>query len=245
MTNKWRVFTGFNIKLCIKKIKIIVSRNSCKLFNIITVSCFIFFIYASVFAQQVEISSTLNPVGSGARATGMGGAFIGVADDATAASWNPAGLIQLEKPEISAVYSYFGRKQTYSSPFHPEIATTNTMDADGLNYASIVYPFVLLNRNMVISLNYQRLFEMNKKVDFTFIPRGTTTPQDIKFEQDGFLYALSPAMAVQVTPDIYLGATLNLWNALLGDNGWVMTQNAVSATNFQTQRVDLMSCLSL
>ena len=54
---------------------------------------------------RAEIASSFNPVGSGARALGMGGAFIAVADDATAASWNPGGLIQLEKPEISAVGS--------------------------------------------------------------------------------------------------------------------------------------------
>jgi hypothetical protein len=39
--------------------------------------------------------------GSGARALGVAGAFTAVADDATAASWNPAGLIQLERPEAS------------------------------------------------------------------------------------------------------------------------------------------------
>ena len=35
------------------------------------------------------------PVGSGARALGQGGAFIAVADDATAASWNPGALMTL------------------------------------------------------------------------------------------------------------------------------------------------------
>ena len=38
----------------------------------------------------------------GARALGMGGAFISVADDATAAVTNPAGLVILQRPEISA-----------------------------------------------------------------------------------------------------------------------------------------------
>jgi long-chain fatty acid transport protein len=38
----------------------------------------------------------------GARALGMGGAFIAVADDATAAVTNPAGLPILQRPEISA-----------------------------------------------------------------------------------------------------------------------------------------------
>jgi hypothetical protein len=53
--------------------------------------------------RQILVPSSINPVGSGARAIGMGGAYIGVADDATAASWNPGGLIQLERPEVSIV----------------------------------------------------------------------------------------------------------------------------------------------
>ena len=38
-------------------------------------------------------------IGVGARALGMGGAFVSVADDASAAYWNPAGLVQLEHSE--------------------------------------------------------------------------------------------------------------------------------------------------
>ena len=41
--------------------------------------------------------------GAGARAYGMGGAFLARPDDATAASWNPAGLSYLRSPEVSLV----------------------------------------------------------------------------------------------------------------------------------------------
>src|SRR5437016_2499324 len=37
----------------------------------------------------------------GARSLGMGGAFLGLADDASAAEANPAGLTILRKPEIT------------------------------------------------------------------------------------------------------------------------------------------------
>lgn len=63
------------------------------------------------FGAGVEITSSPNPVGSGARAIGMGGAFIAVAADATAASWNPGGLVQLERPEVSAVGEGFYRRE--------------------------------------------------------------------------------------------------------------------------------------
>jgi long-subunit fatty acid transport protein len=80
-------------------------------------------------AQDLEFSVSSSPVGSGARAAGMADAFVAIADDATAASWNPAGLIQLEEPEISAVWSFNGvRDNFHPSPGHPEVppATTST-----------------------------------------------------------------------------------------------------------------------
>ncbi len=186
----------------------------------------VFFFMVDSDVLGAEVASTLNPVGSGARATGMGGAFIGVADDATAASWNPAGLIQLEEPEISLVYSYFKRKQTYGSSSIVVSETNNSMDAEGLNYASIAFPFVLYDRNIVVSLNYQRLYEMDKDVSFdrfiNFISEDRLASNH--FKQEGFLYALSPAMAVQVLPQFYVGATLNLWDDYFGRNGWEATQ---------------------
>lgn len=205
---------------------------------------------ARVSGQQIEMSSSLNPVGSGARATGMGGAFIGVADDATAASWNPAGLVQLEKPEISVVYSYFHREQGYGSSVHPEIAGDNKMDANGINYVSAAYPFVLLKRNMVVSLNYQRLYEMDKKVSFKYDwdIGGDKLHDNINFKQEGYLYALSPAMAIQVTPEFYLGATLNFWGDYLGENGWQNTYRSSAsgrlAGNAVTETVDWKNELS-
>src|SRR5258708_8986939 len=44
--------------------------------------------------------------GLGARATGMGGAFVGVADDWTAIYWNPAGLARLKGKEVGASLEY-------------------------------------------------------------------------------------------------------------------------------------------
>jgi hypothetical protein len=59
--------------------------------------------FGLIIAEQARASFTLQ--GAGARAAGMGGAFTAVADDATAASFNPAGLAQLLVPEASVVWS--------------------------------------------------------------------------------------------------------------------------------------------
>ena len=44
-------------------------------------------------------------IGVGARALGMGSAFMGLSDDGTAAYWNPAGLATLERREITAMHA--------------------------------------------------------------------------------------------------------------------------------------------
>ncbi len=45
-------------------------------------------------------------IGAGVRALGMGGAFSSIADDGSAMYWNPAGISQIKKPEISAMHAF-------------------------------------------------------------------------------------------------------------------------------------------
>jgi hypothetical protein len=52
--------------------------------------------------------------GAGARSLGMGETFVGVADDASATYWNPAGLTQLKSPEITALYVNLYEQTAYS-----------------------------------------------------------------------------------------------------------------------------------
>ena len=177
---------------------------------------------AATLFQQVGIASSPNPVGSGARAIGMGGAFIAVADDATAASWNPGGLIQLERPELSIVGEFVYTKEQFSSDDHPEIRNRSDNHNTNINYFSATYPFKLY-RNMVVSINYQRLYDFDQKFDYRFnlASPGLSLSQDKQFSQNGYLGALGLAGAVEITPGLSLGATLNLWtDKLFWQNGW-------------------------
>lgn len=172
-------------------------------------------------AQDISISGSPNPVGSGARAMGMGGAFIGVADDATAASWNPGGLIQLETPEISAVISYDERSEARSFSQKPEASGTDSIALTDLNYLSAAYPFSFHEKNMVISLNYQTLYDFNKEAAATFQvnpipPLNIAGAKNSRIKAEGYLKALSPAYAIQITPSFSAGLTLNWFSNELG-----------------------------
>src|SRR5262245_43065913 len=90
--------------------------------------------------------SFVNP---GARSGAMGGAFIGLADDATAAEANPAGLTILTKPEVSLEYrnSQFdeGRLNSFQV-FSPPgvdlfVETSNAIDDQNRpSFLSVVFP---------------------------------------------------------------------------------------------------------
>src|SRR6266480_4016469 len=99
-------------------------------------------------AQNTDIESLsglqFNFGNPGARSLGMAGAFLGLADDASAAEANPAGLTILRKPEVSIEGRNFLEQQvlTTSGTF-PDVqrtAFTHYSQRAQLAFASIVVP---------------------------------------------------------------------------------------------------------
>jgi long-subunit fatty acid transport protein len=193
---------------------------------------FLFLIYfgcqSTLSAQplsRIEIPSSFNPVGSGARALGMGGAFIAVADDATAASWNPGGLVQLERPEVSVVGAYFHREEDLDFGTNPEGNGSQSVSKTRLNYLSAVYPFSLWGINMVVSANYQNLYDLTREWKFALRQTSDTLnfTEDVDYNQDGTLSAWGLAYSVQIMPRLSLGVTFNFWEDGIYSNDWDQT----------------------
>lgn len=71
-----------------------------------------------------QVDAFLNPAfptnflfhGAGARALGMGYAYTAMSDDITALTWNPAGLLGIEKPTLGLEYRRVGGKADITSP---------------------------------------------------------------------------------------------------------------------------------
>ncbi len=169
-------------------------------------------------------SSPPSPVGAGARATGVGSAFIAVADDATAASWNPAGLVQLERPEVSAVARYVRQTDRFGSGSETLVVNDieQTLSIDGredsfggasLDFASVAIPFTVAGRNVVAALNYQQVFSFDR--DLHYVSTATTAVsqaiQRAHYEQHGGIDAVTAAVAVEIVPGLSAGGALNYW----------------------------------
>ena len=88
----------------------------------------------ALFVQPVQ--AAFLDTGFGARPTGMGGAFTAIADDSNAPLYNPAGLVQVQWNELSAMYSrlfsgltlYSGNQTTGNDTVH--------LDQSFLSYVS-------------------------------------------------------------------------------------------------------------
>jgi len=190
-------------------------------------------VFALPAAAQIDINSSPSLVGSGARALGMGGAFIAIADDATAASWNPGGLTQLERPELSLVYSWKHLGEDFPETLHLGSDGGYEVDLDDINYLSFVYPIprTFMGRNLVLSLNYQRKYDFDRSLDFRArvlnrIPVSIAwildlASWDIDYYQEGGLSALSPAFGFELTDRLSLGVVANIWDSsLISNNKW-------------------------
>ena len=178
---------------------------------------------------QIEIPSSFNPAGSGARALGMGNAFIAASDDATAASWNPGGLIQLERPEMSLVGSFFQRKEDISFGTNPEANDIHALDESDINFFSIAYPFEYLNRNMIVSFTYQHLYDMFRQwnINFNFQDTLSQSTYTTNYQQKGRLSAVGLSYGIQILPNFSAGMTLNIWDDQLTYNHWSQTYYSI------------------
>lgn len=116
-----------------------------------------------VFDQdQIDLTGRQNlTLGAGARAYGMGGAFLARADDATAASWNPAGLSYLRLPEVTLV----GNHNSYLIERGIE---TDSFRGGSFDFAAFTWPVAFRDIRGSIQVSYQRAigFDGTRNIDF-------------------------------------------------------------------------------
>lgn len=148
---------------------------------------------------------TSTVLGSGARALGMGGAFLARADDATAASWNPAGLSYLRRPEISVVgaQSRFSKLDFFRQQDDDSRGT-------GPDFAAIAYPFSWGSTSGAIQASFQRVVSL----DYTRMQSrpGVTSPGvEVRLDSEGGFDVIALGSGIRLSKQLRVGFTYNHW----------------------------------
>ena len=193
--------------------------------------------------QNVVLRNSFNPVGAGARGLGMGGAFIGVADDGSASSFNPAGLAQLRRSELALVGF---RHEVETTVPNPDTGRTETETSghQAPDFFGVAVPFDAGGRNLTVQVSYQRSVDLfGKGRAFTRdtvpfrelrinLPGSARLSADIVPEQSGAFHTLSAAAAYQLTSRLSVGGSVNYWMADWTSAGTVSSRvNTVAAPN--------------
>ncbi len=182
---------------------------------------------AILLCFSLSSAQDFNLTGAGARAEGFGGAFIGLADDATAVVWNPAGLTQLERAEASIVTRYISEKVGYN--YSDNSSSASSEESQGhfsLNFGSFAFPLSKGNTKIVAAFAFQRQldFYLNKTEDY-----GT---YKYKQESKGGANTITPGIAATFGDLISAGVSVNIWTGswnfgqTISNSGSVIDQNS-------------------
>ncbi len=196
---------------------------------------------------------------------GFGGAFVALADDATAAFANPAGLVQITSPEISLE----GRRWSYSTPFTERgrvegeptgigvdvvaglRAGTSSDDLTGVSFLSFVYP----RKNLSVAFYRHQLADFDSLTQTQGLFTGDSTTccrfieQRVRTDLEVVSYGLSGAY--RLTDTLNLGLSLVyfqgdvdvLWEFFLPDDDNIL--QIFAPTSYLPERMAVQSLLHI
>lgn len=122
------------------------------------------YLYERAIMLRYDYPLSMDFNGGGARAKGMGNAFLGISDDITAVSWNPAGLYRQDdaysQPVMALGYQSLSSSATFRDRFYVDVPWRQfdyKDDLSGVDFMSLLWPIRVKGHMFVGSFAYTRL----------------------------------------------------------------------------------------
>jgi hypothetical protein len=155
----------------------------------------------------------------GTKAMAMGNAFTAVADDLSAAFWNPAGLAGRRSPEFYFAYQAGSLEQSYDPQESEYLGTTLRYEyglaskLKQINFFSVSAPAEFWKMKWGFALSYYRYipygFKGSVTEPFTFPPAGdASTAASVTFTGSEGIDVLAFSAAAAITEYVSLGCTV-------------------------------------
>jgi long-subunit fatty acid transport protein len=180
----------------------------------ITALLILILIPSAVFSEIIEgiTLERLNILSNretGARPYAMGGAYTAVSDDAFALLYNPAGLAQIKRKEIS-----FGLHHSQSDITRnfSNIKRYTDNSSTSLGHISSVYPIPTYRGSLVFGFGVFRLGSSDLEYTTTGLNDSINAVVDNYLNQSGTLYKYVLGMGVDISPHISVGGNLAVWD---------------------------------
>ncbi len=200
---------------------------------------------AQVAADAIRIQA--EEEGFGARTLAMGGNGVAAARDYSTVYWNPAGLASLKKNEIFVDYSY--KKWTNQATFAGTI-TNSEQTYSHLRSIGLAVPLPTTRGSFVLGVGYNFVQDYDEYLRFEgfntrsnrlgfeleddqgnvdWYPFDKNVQQEEEIVDEGGLHQWSLGMALALSPNLDVGATVNLWrgkdNYRMKFNQWDTADN--------------------
>ena len=107
---------------------------------------------------QLDRLNLLNTYESGARPASLGGAYTAVSDDAFALIYNPAGLTQIKKKELSFGIHYAAKDLTTNYMGYNSLIPNSST---GIGHLTTVYPYPTYRGSLVLGFGIFRVANSN------------------------------------------------------------------------------------
>ncbi len=187
--------------------------------------------------------------GMGARAMGMGSAYTAVSEDLSAILFNPAGLAQIRRVELSTglVYDDVSRTVTHFAERTADLTGTR------LDHVGLAYPVPTYRGSVVLAFAFHRAADLDVNYFSEGSPpvMGSGAPlfQFEDYQRQGTMNQWTAAGAMDLSPHLSLGATVSYLSgsseerlrlAVLDENGSIPT----STTNPDPAYFDARSATS-
>jgi hypothetical protein len=212
----------------------------------------------SVFGQTFTESGVgfeafyLDFSGGGARAEGMGKAFIGVSDDVTGGSWNPAGIIGIEKPVMNISFSSLSPRGESSGDFTYLDSTFSSTNKHSGSFSSVsslnfVVPIRIKGHGFVGSFSYVRNYDEYQQLSLWFENEYAQLAQDshgtiyldtvksrtdVSSELQGGMNSVSFSFGTRIYKSISVGLSANVYAGRA-----VRNQTTITSTDSVTRDV--------
>ena len=144
------------------------------------------------------LANPLDVFGAGARATAMSGAFAGVADDGSAAYYNPAGLAQVARYQLEGGYVFMQPRLLLNGK-------DNGVDANRGTTFSFVGSQKIAGHRLTVGVN---LFFPDQHV-LRFLMLPDTNPRYSLYYNDNHALSAYVCGGLEILPWLYVGAGIN------------------------------------